>query len=47
MQGKAPNEIRAILTEILDCFFRGRTKELPTPLHAATSPPIKLHTQVP
>ena len=31
LQGKAPKEIRAILTETLACFLPGRTKDLSTP----------------
>ena len=33
MQGKAPKEIRAILTEILACFLPGRAKDLSAPLY--------------
>ena len=33
LQGKAPNEILAILTETLDCFLRGRAKDLSAPLY--------------
>ena len=32
LQGKAPKEIHAILTEILPCFLPGRAKDLSTPL---------------
>ena len=32
LQGKAPEEIHAILTETLACFLPGRAKDLPTPL---------------
>jgi len=32
LQGKAPKEINAILTEILACFFTGRDKDLSAPL---------------
>ena len=32
LQGKAPKEIHAILTETLVCFLPGRTKDLSTPL---------------
>ena len=32
MQGKAPNEIHAILTETLACFLPGRAKDLSAPL---------------
>jgi len=32
LQGKAPKEIYAILTESLACFLRGRTKYLSAPL---------------
>ena len=31
LQGKAPEEIHAILTEILACFLPGRTKDLSAP----------------
>ena len=31
LQGKAPKEIRTILTEILTCFLHGRAKDLSTP----------------
>ena len=33
LQGKALNEIHAILTESLDCFFPGRAKDLSAPLY--------------
>jgi len=33
LQGKAPNEIRAILTETLACFFPDRAKDLSPPLY--------------
>ena len=32
LQGKAPKEIHAILTEILACFLPGRAKDLSAPL---------------
>ena len=32
LQGKAPKEIYAILTETLACFLPGRTKDLTAPL---------------
>ena len=32
LQGKAPKEIQAILTETLACFLPGRTKDLSAPL---------------
>jgi len=32
LQGKAPKEIRAILTETLACFLPGRAKDLSAPL---------------
>jgi len=32
LQGKAPKEIHAILTETLACFLPGRVKDLPAPL---------------
>jgi len=33
LQGKAPKEIRAILTEALACFLPGRAKDLSTSLY--------------
>jgi len=33
LQGKAPNEIHAVLTETLRSFFPGRAKDLPAPLY--------------
>jgi len=33
LQGKAPKEIHAILTEILACFLSGRAKDLSTSLY--------------
>ena len=33
LQGKAPKEIHAILTEKLACFLPGRAKDLSAPLH--------------
>jgi len=33
LQGKAPKEIHAILTETLACFLPGRAKDLSTPLY--------------
>ena len=33
LQGKAPKEIHAILTETLACFFLGRAKDLSAPLY--------------
>jgi len=33
LQGKAPKEIHAILTETLACFLRGRAKYLSAPLY--------------
>ena len=33
LQGKAPKEMHAILTETLDCFLRGRAKDLSAPLY--------------
>jgi len=33
LQGKAPKEINAILTEILVCFRPGRAKDLSAPLY--------------
>ena len=47
LQGKAPKEIHAILTEILTCFLPGRAKDLSAPLyispqstHCIITPPI-------
>ena len=34
LQGKAPKEIRAILTETLACFRPGRAKDLSAPLYS-------------
>jgi len=33
LQGKAPKEIQAILTETLPCLLPGRAKELSAPLY--------------
>jgi len=33
LQGKAPKEIHAILTETLACFLPGRANDLTTPLY--------------
>ena len=33
LQGKTPKKIRAILTETLPCFLRGRAKDLSAPLY--------------
>jgi len=33
LQGKAPKDIHAILTETLACFILGRAKDLSAPLH--------------
>jgi len=33
LQGKAPKEIHAVLTEILDCFLPGRAEDLSAPLY--------------
>jgi len=33
LQGKAPKEIHAILTETLACFLPGRATDLPAPLY--------------
>jgi len=40
LQGKAPKEIYAILTETLACFIPGRAKDLSAPLYfmAGTGP---------
>jgi len=34
LQGKAPKEIHAILTEALACFLSGRAKDLSAPLYS-------------
>jgi len=34
LQGKAPKEVRAILTETLVCFLPGRAKDLPAPVYS-------------
>ena len=36
LQGKAPKEIHAILTETSACFLPGRAKDLPAPFYNAT-----------
>ena len=41
LQGKAPKEIHAILTETLACFLPGRAKDLSAPLY------IGLHVKYP
>jgi hypothetical protein len=33
LQGKAPKEIHAIMTETLACFLSGRAKDLSAPFH--------------
>ena len=40
LQGKAPKEIHAILTEILECFLPGRAKYLSAPLYKSVHPPL-------
>jgi len=37
LQGKAPKEIHAILTETLACFLPGRAKDLSAPLYCEWS----------
>ena len=39
MQGKAPKEIQAILTETLACFLPGRAKDLSAPLYIIYASP--------
>ena len=39
LQGKAPKEIHAILTEILACFLPGRPKDLSAPVYIGTHDP--------
>jgi len=36
LQGKAPKEIHAILTETIACFLPGRAKDLSAPLYVHT-----------
>ena len=36
LQGKAPKEIHAIVTEILTCFLPSRVKDLSAPLYNCT-----------
>ena len=43
LQGKAPKEIHAILTETLAYFLPGRAKDLSAPLYL---PPLELYTIV-
>ena len=38
LQGKAPKEIHAILTETLACFLPGRAKDLSAPLYVKGRP---------
>jgi len=40
LQGKAPKEIHAILTETLVCFLPGRAKDLSAPLQIEMQPGI-------
>ena len=42
LQGKAPKEIHAILTETLACFLPGRAKDLSAPLYLDTFLPVHL-----
>jgi len=44
LQGKAPKEIHAILTETLACFLPGRAKDLPAPLYGLTALSDKVHS---
>ena len=37
LEGKAPNEIHAILTETLACFLPGRAKDLSASLYSRSS----------
>ena len=41
LQGKAPKEIHAILTETLACFLPGRAKDLSAPLYIVDVQPKK------
>jgi hypothetical protein len=43
LQGKAPKEIHAILTETLACFLPGRAKDLSAPLYKKLHSPFLLH----
>jgi len=38
LQGKAPKEIHAILTETLACFLPGRAKDLSAPPYSVETP---------
>ena len=40
LQGKAPKEIHAILTETSACFLPGRAKDLSAPLHVIMLSPL-------
>jgi len=37
LQGKAPEEIRAILTETLACFLAGGAKDLSAPVYCCST----------
>ena len=43
LQGKAPKEIQAILTETLACFLLGRPKDLSAPLYYTNHPDERAH----
>ena len=47
LQGKAPKEIRAILTEILACFLHGRAKDLSAPFYLSNFSYLLLKYQWP
>jgi len=45
LQGKAPKEIHAILTEILACFHSGRTKDLSASIYSETKVEFRTNLQ--
>ena len=48
LQGKAPKEIHAIVTETLACFLPGQAKDLPAPLYASSMhlTPVLFHANM-
>jgi len=42
LQGKAPKEIHAILTETLACFLPDQAKDLSAPLYKVTLMPLRV-----
>ena len=43
LQGRAPKEIHAILTETLACFLPGQAKDLSAPLCNVTLMPLRVY----